>query len=148
MTGLATVEGLDEVLRTNRHLVLRAIREVDELLRMADHELATTATMTVVRSRRGVAPQQRVFHRIVRDGATPTAATDCEKLAVPSRCRKPDFDTDGGVRRGLHGCRHPAERRQLRMGLQTLRFTERTRGDRCRDADIERRRTLLREALA
>ena len=82
----------------HRRLVDGAIREVDELFRMADGEERVAALVAGVGGRRRVAFLHRRRHRREADDAGPAAAADELKLAVPV-LRQPGFHLDLGIGR-------------------------------------------------
>src|SRR5690606_5785328 len=96
--GSAAVERLDRALGSHRHLVNRAVAEIDELLGLADRELRseTVAGVARVGGRRSVAALHRVGHLRIAELPRPDAIADADELAVPAIRRKPDFDLDVG----------------------------------------------------
>ena len=108
----AAVERVDDRLRLDGHLVLGAIREVDELFGMAEREPAAAAGVARIGRARRVAALQRVGHRRITDRPRPAAVADRLELAVPSGRRQPHFDLDVGVARRRQRRRDAAERRK------------------------------------
>jgi len=99
------VVDVDEPLRLHRHVVQRAVREVDDLLGMTEREHAGGAVgrrVTRVGTGRRIAAAQRHLHVApALDRAGPTAVADREELAIPVLRRQPELDVDVRVGRRL-----------------------------------------------
>jgi hypothetical protein len=76
-----------------------AVREINELFRVAKRERRVTAPVSGIGRCGRVAFLQRGCHRRVADHAGPPAIADGLELAVPRVGRHPDFDLDFGIGR-------------------------------------------------
>src|SRR5439155_27376659 len=78
----AAVKSRDDRLRFDGHRMLRAVSEIDQLLRMAQSETAARAGMAGVGGGSCISTPQRLRHCAVADRSRPTAVADGFKLAV------------------------------------------------------------------
>src|SRR5690606_14446428 len=143
----------------HRHLVNRAVAEIDELLGLADRELGSEAIAGVagVSGRRGVAPLHRVGHLRIAELTRPDTIANADELAVPTISREPDFDLDvriacGGQRRlDAAELRHVPVRRVGYAGWQVAgetRLLESTGGHAGSGRDLTVRQRQAREFAA
>ncbi len=91
------IVGFDQLLRDDRHLMDRAIAEIDQLFGMAESERGTRSFGGLVAGigrRRSVALAQGGRHGVEADGAGPPAITDGLEFAVPMSRGHPDFDSN------------------------------------------------------
>lgn len=70
---LTTVEGFDECLSLDGHLVLGAVGEVDEFLRVTNDETSASTDMAIISSPSGVPATECNGHSIVVNEASPSA---------------------------------------------------------------------------
>ena len=111
----AAVEPFDDRLRGHRHLVLRAVGVVDELLGVAQGEAGAVAGVAGIGRDRSVPLRHRACQRAVADGTRPASVPDGLELVVPPGSGEPDFDLDVRVGRRRQRRGHPAEARELRI---------------------------------
>src|SRR5436305_12182937 len=104
-----TIECFDEDLGLHRHLMLRAIGEVNELLWVTNYETGSFPRMSVIRSTGRVSATKGIRHPGIGDGTSPSTTADREELAVPIRLRKPDLDSNLRIRRRCQGCGDPTK---------------------------------------
>ena len=111
------VERRDDGFCRHRHLVNRAVREVNQLFGMTGYEVGVVADMTGVGARRSRNRQRPQQPSRDTEWCPPAAIADRLQLPIPPRRREPHFDLD--VRIAARGQRrsHPAERRQARIDL-------------------------------
>src|SRR5206468_1121990 len=90
------VEGFRDRLCLQRRLVVRSIREVDQLLGFLEREpgCVHAARSLVAGIRRGgsIPSSQLLGERTVRDHSRPPAVADASELAIPLLERQPHFE--------------------------------------------------------
>jgi hypothetical protein len=74
----------DEGLGRDRHVVDRAIGEIDEFLGMSGDEIPVAPDVARVCARRGIARRDRRRERRIRNRSTESAIADTLKLVVPA----------------------------------------------------------------
>ena len=117
---VAIVEGLDDLLRLDRHLVGRAVPEVDHLLRVPDRPGSTLFLVTRVCARGRVPEPQRLRHVVgeALNRAGKAAVADAHELPVPLvRRRKPHLHVDERIGCGFEDDLQAAVRRDHRRRL-------------------------------
>src|SRR5262249_43139167 len=98
-----------------RHLMNRAVTEINYLFRMAEPEACVIglALMTGVGTRRRITTRERFRHHGEPKGSRITAVANADKLAVPTASRHPDFNVDFRIVRRFDLSYHAAERREF-----------------------------------
>ena len=136
------VEGLDDRLRFQGHLMRRAIREIDHLLGMTDRPVAARLLVAGVGARRRVPAPQRVGHfvRPALNGSGKAAISGAQEFSVPVLQRQPELHVDQGVGRRLERHLHAAVGRNVRR-RRTASRGRRATGS-CAARSARRRRPL------
>ena len=96
---------------------------------MAERECPSTADVTGVGGRGGIAGAHRIGHRGIADDAGPSAIANRLELPVPSARGQPDFDFDVRIAGGLQRRGHAAERGKIFEFLELTCRDEGSGGD-------------------
>src|SRR5712691_7062212 len=110
------VEGLDDLLGLQRHLMRGAVAEVDHLFGVADGPVAALLLVAGVGAGGGVSEPQRLGHfiRDALDGSREATIPDAHELSVPVLSWQPQLHVDQGVGRRLESHLNAAVGRDVR----------------------------------
>ena len=109
----AAVVRVDDRLGLHRHLVMRAVGQVDQLLGVAVRELRASPDVAGIGAGTGVSGGDRFGERGIGDRPGPSAVADGLKFAVPPGRRQPDFDLDVRIAAGCQRRRDATKGRQF-----------------------------------